>query len=365
MWIKDYHDLLFPVDVNQIGLRGYYMRKITETDIPIPDNQMIKQADDIKLANLPHYLYKYRQFDVAGYSIHNLINDSLWFSKPEDFNDPFDSRSHSYTLDFIETQLDLVQRFEQYITTEKVTFKNDDLHAPSSLNSLIKITQNNDIVKKAAYGIQTLRDSGESDLTLDKAYKATFEYILTNFTVEEWTSHKTIINMMRERADIYNMLHYDAPQILTKVCSLCEVNDSILMWSHYADRHSGFCIEYDLWKLPRNSDLLKNLHPVFYHDVSDSEPEDNLNGIKFRHLYAVLRKSSEWKYEHEWRFVYYYDDLEGNILRLPVISAIYLGCRINKMDKEKVLTIAKQKKIKVFVSQKKGRTLSFEPVLLE
>jgi hypothetical protein len=33
---------------------------------------------------------------------------------------------------------------------------------------------------------------------------------------------------------------------VTKVSSSSEVSDSILMWSHYADNHRGFCVEYGL-----------------------------------------------------------------------------------------------------------------------
>jgi hypothetical protein len=35
-------------------------------------------------------------------------------------------------------------------------------------------------------------------------------------------------------------------QKATKLCSFSECNDSILMWSHYAKDHKGFCVEYDL-----------------------------------------------------------------------------------------------------------------------
>ena len=77
MWKKEYQNLFFPVDENHIGLRGFYMRKITETNIPIPDEHMLKQSHDLKLDNLPKHLYRYRQFDTAGYSLDNLTNDSL------------------------------------------------------------------------------------------------------------------------------------------------------------------------------------------------------------------------------------------------------------------------------------------------
>jgi len=35
-----------------------------------------------------------------------------------------------------------------------------------------------------------------------------------------------------------------------KVCSFSGTQYSIIMWSHYADQHRGFCIEYDTNSLP-------------------------------------------------------------------------------------------------------------------
>ena len=49
-----------------------------------------------------------------------------------------------------------------------------------------------------------------------------------------------------------------------KVCSFTEVNDSIIMWSHYGDQHRGFCIEYD-FALPAPGNLSSRLlFPVNY-----------------------------------------------------------------------------------------------------
>jgi Protein of unknown function (DUF2971) len=51
---------------------------------------------------------------------------------------------------------------------------------------------------------------------------------------------------------------------VTKICSFSAANDIILMWSHYADHHRGFCIEYDLESLEPQDTLRKNLYPVIY-----------------------------------------------------------------------------------------------------
>ena len=46
-----------------------------------------------------------------------------------------------------------------------------------------------------------------------------------------------------------------------RVVCLSEVYDSMLMWSHYAQNHMGYCIEYDF---EENDMYYRHLHPVTY-----------------------------------------------------------------------------------------------------
>jgi len=48
------------------------------------------------------------------------------------------------------------------------------------------------------------------------------------------------------------------------VVCLNEKKDNILMWSHYAKNHTGFCIEYDHKSLVSGAPRLRLLYPVFY-----------------------------------------------------------------------------------------------------
>jgi len=57
---------------------------------------------DIKTERFPQCIYKYRALNDAFYKI--LLNHSLWFSNPENFNDPYDCRvlvDHNYSEDEI------------------------------------------------------------------------------------------------------------------------------------------------------------------------------------------------------------------------------------------------------------------------
>ena len=48
------------------------------------------------------------------------------------------------------------------------------------------------------------------------------------------------------------------------ICSFSGTKQSIIMWSHYADQHRGYCIEYDTDSLPPEHLFVRMLYPVIY-----------------------------------------------------------------------------------------------------
>lgn len=84
------------------------------------------------------------------------------------------------------------------------------------------------------------------------------------------------------------------------ICSFSAVPDHILMWSHYADHHKGFCVEYDC----REGTKLKELaQPVTYSESFPKVSASDLVGDRQSEVidYLWLTKSSVWSYEQEWR----------------------------------------------------------------
>ncbi|AVQ40483.1 hypothetical protein C7M56_18075 [Clostridium botulinum] len=109
------------------------------------------------------------------------------------------------------------------------------------------------------------------------------------------------------------------------ICSLSEVKDSLLMWSHYTNSHSGFCIEYDFTQI---NNVCSELHPVFY----DNKIIDITQYYKYKNQdlfkVAILNKSTEWSYENEWRIVEYNSISEGVSINVPKPIALYFGCNM-------------------------------------
>lgn len=85
---------------------------------------------------------------------------------------------------------------------------------------------------------------------------------------------------------------------------------SILMWSHYANSHTGFCIEYDFLKPPQI--IINSLFPILYNDFRPNITHEILKYIKNHQndefgnilFFTYLNKAEVWSYEKEWRIIF-------------------------------------------------------------
>jgi hypothetical protein len=119
----------------------------------------------------------------------------------------------------------------------------------------------------------------------------------------------------------------------SSLCCFSAIGDSILMFSHYADRHRGVCLAFSADSKLRLGQPL----PVIY---SDSYPKLRYAQIRSRGGTLAeslfLTKCSAWKYEAEWRIVRH-DTPAGLVSFLPSdLAGIIFGCRTSDADIEKV-----------------------------
>lgn len=133
--------------------------------------------------------------------------------------------------------------------------------------------------------------------------------------------------------------------------------DNALMWAHYANKHQGFCIEYD-FNMVVDADFLINLYPVIYTNERPSVPYNlfDISDLKnpkiststestVELIIALLKKSDIWEYEDEWRLVI--PDLKENRLAFDCISKVILGCKISPQTEAELLNICENKNIKL------------------
>ena len=119
------------------------------------------------------------------------------------------------------------------------------------------------------------------------------------------------------------------------VLSLSEVNDNILMWSHYSDGHAGICLDLTF-------EMSEKLHRVQYTDV---RPEIYFTDVREQHrdherfnksvISTLTTKAPDWAYEKEWRCI----DFGGCGERpMPhgMLTGIIFGYRTSETDKRMV-----------------------------
>lgn len=142
-----------------------------------------------------------------------------------------------------------------------------------------------------------------------------------------------------------------------RVVCLSEVYESMLMWSHYAQNHTGYCIEYDF---EENDMFNKHLFPVLYtKDRYAISKTDMLNENTGWIYETICRKADMWSYEKEWRIVTanfnkvipqklkhpngkYVLDLKNNI------KTFYLGAKICEDFKDEIIQFGNKNNIDIY-----------------
>lgn len=133
---------------------------------------------------------------------------------------------------------------------------------------------------------------------------------------------------------------------------LCTDFKNRLMWSHYAESHTGFCVEYDFSGVDPSA-FAALPFPVFYSNDRPLVPwkaafentKENIAEACTELMLGVLTKDSAWVYENEWRILLH--STENPHLKMPQISCVYLGAAISEENKNTLITIAKHKNIPI------------------
>lgn len=132
-----------------------------------------------------------------------------------------------------------------------------------------------------------------------------------------------------------------------------------LMWAHYANSHTGICIEYDYKKYVNSKNAIFELFPIAYtNNFQKFKLHNGENDDKMIEIITFL-KSRAWKYEDEWRMRitknFGYDHLiDEKYIKMP-ISSIYFGCNFDippnscqKLMREGIISYAHDSGINIY-----------------
>jgi len=137
------------------------------------------------------------------------------------------------------------------------------------------------------------------------------------------------------RETIYNSINKNLSKV--RISSFTIKKENLLFWSHYADSHKGFCVEYDASVLPI-SYAFKVQYKDEYPEATYPPPSNELGFI------PILIKSKAWEYEEEYRIIFIPEakslpknDGTSLLLDGSEIKNIFLGANMSDDHKKTIV----------------------------
>lgn len=117
-----------------------------------------------------------------------------------------------------------------------------------------------------------------------------------------------------------------------RTCCFSLINDNMLMWSHYADKHKGLCLELDV--LADTTNVFRLLMPIQYTNIREScnYVRDDFSYIRC----FALTKSLDWSYEKEYRSLAIGLADQRFPFDIKMLKRVVFGCKTNEKDIEMV-----------------------------
>jgi hypothetical protein len=278
---------------------------------------------------IPDRLYKYMPWSVdketgKNYAKELLEKHELFFQYPKKFNDPFDC-----DLNITATLKDVVDLLKNCMQM----FIKDSLK-----NNRIVVTISCIVIKLCPpHLIISIIKKFYSDEAIDESID---KYLST----AKRGAKKTL-----------------------KVCCFTEDKNNILMWSHYAEKHTGICCEFSSSKIPDEYIKVhyndKFLNANFKNLKRKFDSKDNSNFIS--------QKGIIWKYEKEYRITkadannnQTGKENENNNQLFPfdveALTGIICGCAMLEKEFQEVINCLLQQPTPINLYKAKKGKYSFE-----
>lgn len=325
------------VVVNQGTMDRFHFGKLLDS-IVIPDGtpseEIVKAVLPIREAvaeMMPKSLFRFRSCDDMH--IDAFENDSIYAVTADSFNDPYDTLQR-YDMDGIRQYVNRVMSIEGLEQLKAFFAQGYDFADEVKMMLPEKVWEN------LKSGLQTTKDLS----SLKDRIEASKEQVLLSISV------------------LFPILSSFGKRFSTIACFSEDVK-SILMWSHYADSHKGFALEYDFRHMMTKPLERGMLYPVVYSD----ERYDASVYITWQFMHVLgfhsknpditafskiaVHKSKVWEYEREWRIIDPgpHDPIHPNptVIHYKPI-AIYYGENIPKDKQERLHQIAAVKGIREY-----------------
>lgn len=295
-------------------------------------------------------IYKYTSLKSA---IKILENNTVALNNPQNYNDPFDS-----VIDFddkdIEKSMSIIA--EYYITQEFLKLLNNKNIKTRLFTRLM--------MKWDRFGINTYLKLSKKNRYYDSIPGV---HALSKWLVR-YASQKGENSFEELKEKFTNEIIRKVKEVRNNALMSCfsKRYDSILMWSHYGDKHKGICVEFDRpdkdfldvkYSNKRcKFDLEDTTRRVLGYMLSNEEADVNDKGLISCISKPFIVKSLDWQYEEEVRCILS-PNSEGvstleelSLYKMPTnISKIYIGCKVDKTseDYKNLITLVNNKNVMI------------------
>lgn len=280
---------------------------------------------------MPNSLFRFRRFNKDSFT---AFRDGLIYAVTADnFNDPYDTLAR-YDIEGIKSTMTAIMNCESLEQLKEWFKQGNDF--PNHIKQRLP-TGMAETIKTKLLSIDNVKplENRISDLR---------EMMISSIEI------------------LFPALSEISKKFLTIAC-FCESVQPILMWSHYADSHQGFALEYNFRPTLEHPQNSIGVFPVIYEeeraDISSYIAWEYLfmMGVRtpnpdiFSSLKNALSKASFWAYEKEWRMIDFSprdltNDLPSAIPYEP--KAIYYGKNMSQENKQILHKIAQEKGINEF-----------------
>jgi hypothetical protein len=276
------------------------------------DPETRQRGFDLKAKNIPPRLYRYRNPNPR--EVEQLRSNEIWLSAACKFNDPFDS---AVSVDFGPA---MQAGLHDVVTTGALS--------AIPAEKLARVTNSVDMI--AAFGELF------ADIMVEKVGEGKHQQVITFF--QEF--------LAKQSADATQAFSQGWQRML-KIAAFTEISDSLVLWSHYAANHEGFCVEYDFEALSPADPRVQCLFPVVYvakrFKLGDylTKLRNGKEANPTLPILAAIHKSSDWAYEREWRLVQMDDGvLDGLLVPMPQPKTVRIGARMKPELRSKICQLA-------------------------
>lgn len=274
----------------------------------------------------PQILYKYR--DVSEYTEKIFTGKTVWLSKPENLNDPFECSIANFTE---KAQEKLIRTYKEFQVRNFVAF---------GALSLKRNTPYYNLTKKSLKSLLKRLGTKSWDKRYQMVNEVVYEAIGTRLS-----NPNHLIKSLKDRLQV------------SGIFSLSETDTNQLMWAHYAGESRGLAVGFEVTDGSMLADE-KHCIAVNYQDelpefktdelMSDTQMSFGKEGAKitvqvpfddptFRA--CVSTKPTDWAYEKEWRYI---DETDGAHPFPGKLVEVTFGLRCSEADRQKYIDLARK-----------------------